>query len=256
MLNTEAGHLNFKPEDFEPGSRGLELDGARIYRFGETAIVLDIINIAATHRLATQAKIYALDHALRLALQNHATTAPAPGVGMDIVPGDCNLSIFFNPETLSATRICQLMMSCWQHASGAQARDQGTIHNLQVSYGGRSGPDLEPLARQLSLQPEALVERHMQAEYRVAFLGFQPGFAYLHGLHATLQAPRRQTPRQRIPANSLAIGGPYTAIYPAATPGGWHIIGSYQPGSLLFDPARDTPSLLRAGDRVRFERSC
>src|SRR5262249_27553660 len=93
---------------------------------------------------------------------------------------------------------------------------------IPVFYGG---PDLPDLARERSLSEEQLIGLHAAGNYRVAFLGFAPGFAYLTGLPVELHAPRLATPRTRVPAGSVAIGGPYTGIYPDETPGGWRLIG-------------------------------
>jgi KipI family sensor histidine kinase inhibitor len=81
-------------------------------------------------------------------------------------------------------------------------------------------------------------------------LGFAPGFPYLLGLDPALAMPRRASPRTRVPAGSVAIGGVQTGIYPAALPGGWQLIG--RTPCVLFDAQRDPPSLVMPGDRVRF----
>jgi KipI family sensor histidine kinase inhibitor len=81
-------------------------------------------------------------------------------------------------------------------------------------------------------------------------LGFTPGFPYLLGLDPALHMPRRATPRTRVPAGSVAIGGAQTGVYPRETPGGWHLIG--RTTLSLFDPARDPPALLKPGMRVKF----
>lgn len=121
---------------------------------------------------------------------------------------------------------------------------------IPVRYGGTDGPDLARLAALAGISEARATGLHSMAEYRVAFLGFQPGFAYLAGTPPVLTAPRLATPRVRVPAGSLAIGGPYSGIYPAAGPGGWHIIGRTE--AMLFDVRRDPPALLAPGDRVRF----
>jgi len=95
-----------------------------------------------------------------------------------------------------------------------------------------------------------LVERHASAKYTVGFLGFAPGFAYLIGLPERLVTPRLATPRTRVPAGSVGIGGQFTAVYPRATPGGWRIIGQADPS--LFDLDADPPARLLPGDHVRF----
>src|SRR5574337_255554 len=125
-------------------------------------------------------------------------------------------------------------------------RDQ----EIPVCYGGVHGPDLAEVAQRLDLPIEDIVVRHVAADYRVAMIGFAPGFPYLLGLDPALTMPRRADPRQRVPAGSVAIGGAQTGIYPAELPGGWQLIG--RTPRRLFDVARTPPSLLAAGDRVRF----
>ncbi len=112
------------------------------------------------------------------------------------------------------------------------------------------GPDLDEVARLTGLSPEEVAARHVQAEYVVGFLGFAPGFAYLLGGDERLRVERRAEPRERVPAGSVALAGPYSGIYPRESPGGWQLIGSTT--AVLFDATRDPPALLSPGDRVRF----
>jgi KipI family sensor histidine kinase inhibitor len=114
------------------------------------------------------------------------------------------------------------------------------------------GADLEEVARLVQLSPEEVVERHVAAEYVVGFIGFVPGFAYLIGGDERLEVPRRDRPRVRVLAGSVAIGGPYSGVYPRDTPGGWQLLG--HTSVTLFDPERSRPALLAAGDLVRFVR--
>ncbi len=122
---------------------------------------------------------------------------------------------------------------------------------IPVMYGGEGGPDLLDVARATGLAPAEVVTHHAAASYQVGAIGFSPGFAFLIGLPPALTTPRRTTPRTRVPAGSVGIGGAQTGIYSLPTPGGWNLIG--QTTVRLFDPEREPPSLLRAGDRVRFE---
>jgi len=101
------------------------------------------------------------------------------------------------------------------------------------------------------LLTEEFARRHAAASYRVAFVGFAPGFGYLSGLPPELAAARLSSPRPRVPAGSVAIGGAWTGIYPSASPGGWRLIG--RTSVRLFEPRGDPPSLLAPGDRVEFE---
>jgi 5-oxoprolinase (ATP-hydrolysing) subunit B len=118
---------------------------------------------------------------------------------------------------------------------------------LPVVY---DGEDLTAVAAACGLSTAEVVDRHATTTYRAAFCGFAPGFAYLTGLDPALHLPRRGTPRTRVPAGSVAVAAEYTAVYPSASPGGWHLIGSTD--TRLFDPRRDPPALIVPGAVVRF----
>ncbi len=124
------------------------------------------------------------------------------------------------------------------------------LHDIPVHYGEADGPDLAEVAAITGLSVDDVIKRHCQVEYRVAMLGFAPGFAYLLGLDPTLTVPRRADPRQRVPAGSVAVGGSQTGVYPDELPGGWQLIG--RTPLRLFDGGAHPPALLLAGDRVRF----
>jgi KipI family sensor histidine kinase inhibitor len=112
------------------------------------------------------------------------------------------------------------------------------------------GADLDEVAALTGLSREEVVSRHTGAEYVVAYLGFSPGFGYLTGLDERLHVPRRDSPRTAVPVGSVAIAGPYGAIYPSSSPGGWRLLG--RTTSRLWDPGREPPSLLQPGTQVRF----
>ena len=121
---------------------------------------------------------------------------------------------------------------------------------IPVVYGGDCGPDLDSAAAELGMTAEQLLQRHANGEYTVAMIGFAPGFPYLLGLDPALALPRLATPRTKVAAGSVGIGGAQTGIYPRESPGGWRLIG--RTPLVLFDPAREPPALLAPGDRVRF----
>jgi inhibitor of KinA len=123
-------------------------------------------------------------------------------------------------------------------------------HEIPVCYDRSLAPDLDAVASHASLDVERLIALHAAPTYRVFMIGFTPGFPYLGELDERLAMPRRATPRARVPALSVAIGGAHTGIYPMESPGGWWIIG--RTPTTLFDPALSTPSTLEAGDLVRF----
>jgi KipI family sensor histidine kinase inhibitor len=163
----------------------------------------------------------------------------------ELVPGASTLLVVAELDrALDARRLGELEHAARQAAPSAAA---ARTHTIAVRY---DGPDLAAVAAHAGVAADEVVALHAAAEYRVAFVGFQPGFAYLAGLPAALHAPRRPSPRPRVPAGSVAIGGPWTGVYPLATPGGWNLIGTSD--ALLFDAARDRPALLEPGDAVRF----
>ncbi|MDP5009087.1 MAG: 5-oxoprolinase subunit PxpB, partial [Glaciimonas sp.] len=169
----------------------------------------------------------------------------------DVVPGMNNLTILFDPLAADADDLTSKLLHAWSSANSAKTKKQtGRQIEIPIKYGGVNGPDLAAVAAHTGLTVQEVVQRHTAAEYIVYFLGFQPGFAYLGGLDPTLATPRRSEPRLLVPAGSVGIGGSQTAIYPAASPGGWQLIG--HTAIRLFDPDANPPTLLQPGDRVQF----
>lgn len=122
---------------------------------------------------------------------------------------------------------------------------------VPVCFGGDFGPDLEAVARAAGMSPEEAVRMFCAATYTVHMIGFLPGFPYLGGLPEPLAAPRLAQPRPAVPAGSVGVAGRQAGIYPLDSPGGWRLLG--RTPLVLFDAGREPPSLLKAGDRVRFE---
>ena len=183
----------------------------------------------------------AMAHAL--ATEVHETSAPEIE---DVVPGARSVLVRIRPGAEPSTALLAALAS----SPEPRRADERPIVEIAVRYGGDDGPDLSDVARSTVLDEGEVVRRHAEQTYTVGFIGFSPGFAYLLGLPAELATPRLETPRTRIPAGSVAIGGAYTGVYPRATPGGWRLIG--RTDADLFDPTRDPPALLAPGDRVRF----
>ncbi|HVW49719.1 MULTISPECIES: 5-oxoprolinase subunit PxpB [unclassified Trinickia] len=206
----------------------------RIYPFGDSALVCEAPPPAT---LACQERIWALAQAARE--WAHVVEA---------VPGMNNLTIVFDPLRADMEALARQLAQAWDRTVAVKAAAREI--EIPVRYGGEDGPDLHEVAQHAGLSAEEVVRRHSSAEYVVFFIGFQPGFAYLGGLDASLHTPRRAVPRLEVPAGSVGIGGAQTGVYPAASPGGWQLIG--RTASALFDPARNPPTLLQSGDRVRF----
>lgn len=166
---------------------------------------------------------------------------------LDAIPAARTLLVLFEPSILSRGRL-------EREASRGMAQEreaESRLFRIPVAYGGEAGADLKDIARRVGMTPEAFASRHASAEYRVAFIGFAPGFPYLAGLPPQLASARMPSPRPRVEAGSVAIGGTWTGVYPSATPGGWRLIG--RTTAVLFDPEDEPPALLSAGDRVRFD---
>jgi KipI family sensor histidine kinase inhibitor len=132
----------------------------------------------------------------------------------------------------------------------ALAVDAQPAIEIPVSY---DGPDLDEVCALSGLSRDELISLHTGATLTAAFCGFVPGFAYLTGVDARLQVARRPSPRTRVEAGAVGLAGEFTGVYPRASPGGWQIIG--HTALPMWDAARDPPSLLAPGARVKFVRA-
>lgn len=199
-------------------------------------------------------------NATALALADALPAAGLPGI-RDVAPAYASVGVRYDIATWAdpsgagtayeriAARLADLAGMVVEQGP-RMADDPGHAVEVPVCYGGEFGPDLAAVAAHARIDADEVVRRHARADYRVAMLGFMPGFPYLLGLDASLHVPRRPTPRTRVPAGSVAIGGAQTGIYPRELPGGWQLIG--RTPLALFDPGRNPPALLAPGMRVRF----
>lgn len=170
-----------------------------------------------------------------------------PGV-RDIVPTYRSVAVYFDPVRTHYDRMRAAVEACLRQDLSSLREER--LVEVPVVYGGEHGPDLAAVAAQAGLSEDEVIRRHTGVVYRVYMLGFVPGFAYMGVVDERLRLPRRETPRLRVPACSVAIAAFQTGIYPADTPGGWWILGR----SLVkpFEATRSEPFLFRAGDSVRF----
>ncbi len=189
----------------------------RVLPAGDRGALLEVADNAAAVRLA---------RALR-----------AGGGFVDVVPGHRTVLVTWEGEQPALDL----------EAAEDEPAFAGRLLEVPVVY---DGSDLPEVARLTGLDVDDVVAAHVAAEYTVGFVGFAPGFAYLLGGDKRLQVPRLDTPRERVPAGSVALAGPYSAVYPRDSPGGWRLVGRTE--LVLFDPAREQPALLEPGDRVRF----
>jgi len=200
-----------------------------------------------------------LDGVLRTIQQLRA--AAIPGV-IELAPAYTSVALFFDPMTVAEasgkpeemfdwlTRQIQAVVNGGRRSRRFKVKQRKVrLVEIPVCYDAEFAPDITDVARHTELSTKEVIDLHSSGDYRVACIGFVPGFPFLTGLPKKLAVPRRETPRKEISPGSVGIGGAQTGIYPLRSPGGWNLIG--RTPVKLFDPTRTPPALLRAGDRVR-----
>ena len=201
---------------------------------GDTAVA---VRIAAAAPAAMLERVRAAAVALE--------AAGIPGV-TDVVASPGRVTVVYDPATIAG---CEPLARAVAAVVGTAATvtSAGTRHEIPVVY---DGPDLDEVCTARRLDRRDFCTAHCDPDYVVESIGFLPGFGYLAGLPPALAMPRRTTPRTRVPAGSVGIGGGQTGVYPSASPGGWNLVG--RTDVVLFDPAASRPSALAVGDHVRF----
>ena len=171
-----------------------------------------------------------------------------PGV-VDIIPTYRSLLVEYDATQVSYADMMARLVDI-RGAAAEVPEDNTTVVHLPVLYGGEHGPDLEFVARNAGISIDEVIDLHSGTEYPVYMMGFTPGFPYLGGMSERIATPRLSTPRGVIPAGSVGIAEAQTGVYPIESPGGWQLIG--RTPLRLFDVSRTPPSLIDAGDCVRF----
>lgn len=168
---------------------------------------------------------------------------------VDMIPAFCSLLINYDPRVISyeeiRERVERLIKVDIKSENGKKK-----VFEIPVCYGGEYGPDLANIAAHAGLSEEEVIEIHSSQDYLIYMLGFLPGFTYLGGLDERIHTPRLANPRIKINAGSVGIGGSQTGIYPVDSPGGWQLMGMTPVKT--YDPERETPILVEAGDYIRF----
>jgi KipI family sensor histidine kinase inhibitor len=202
-----------------------------------------------THSLGDAALLAELGTRLDTALNTRAIAlAAALKKRRDVrqaIAGYASVTVHFDPDQVTHDALAAAIKRL--ASKRPPMAEPGRLHRIPVVY---DGPDMEAVSSVLALSPATIIELHTKPIYRVFLVGFVPGWGYLGPLPEELELPRRQVPRTKVPAGSVAIAGRQTGIYPLATPGGWHLIG--RTSVKLFLPDSDPPCLFRAGDRVKF----
>jgi 5-oxoprolinase (ATP-hydrolysing) subunit B len=184
-----------------------------------------------------------------LALDRTMAEAPIAGV-TETVPTYRSLLVHYDPLQIDFGALGQKLVELALRP--VPAPEKARLWRVPVAYGGKYGIDLEDVAKTLGTTPDDVVARHVAGDYRVAMLGFTPGWSYLSGLQDSLHMPRRQDPRLLTPAGTISVGGVQAGIQCLAGPSGWHLLGCTPVRT--YQLHRDPTFLLEPGDRVKFYR--
>lgn len=168
---------------------------------------------------------------------------------VDVIPAFCSLLINYDPRVLSYEELKERMENLLKIETKTETTRK-RIFEIPVCYGGEYGPDIDNIAEHAGLSVNEVIKIHSSKDYLIYMLGFLPGFTYLGGLDERIHTPRLASPRLTIRAGSVGIGGSQTGIYPLDSPGGWQLMGLTPVRT--YDPERQTPILVEAGDYIRF----
>jgi 5-oxoprolinase (ATP-hydrolysing) subunit B len=182
-----------------------------------------------------------------LALDRAMAASPIEGV-TETVPTYRSLLVHYDPERLDFDGLGEKLLALAQ--APAPPSGKARRWRVPVAYGGENGIDLEDVAKALRTTPDEIVARHVGGDYRVAMIGFTPGWSYLGGLDKSLHMPRRQNPRVFTPMGTISVGGVQAGIQCLAGPSGWHLLG--RTPVRTFQLHRDPVFLMEPGDRVTF----
>lgn len=210
---------------------------ARFLLTGDTSVTVEFGNEIST-------EINAAIRAFNIALENSGIE----GI-VETVPTYRSLTVHYKPEVLLHDELVKKLEELLQKLDEIEI-PPATVVEIPVLYGGEEGPDLGFVAEHNHKTPQEVIDIHTGTEYLIYMLGFTPGFTYLGGMSDEIATPRLTSPRVKIPGGSVGIAGAQTGIYPIDSPGGWQLIGKTPVKP--YDPARETPILLSAGQYVKF----
>ena len=168
---------------------------------------------------------------------------------IEVVPGLRSVAVRYDAAAQPAAEVEQAIRAAVASEPPVVAASNEVLQ-IPVVYGGDHGPDLTEVCRRLNVTEQDFVDYHTSRDFPVEILGFTPGFAFIGGLAKEWQLPRRPSPRQHVPAGTIAIAGARTGIYTVASPGGWNLVG--RTTLRLFRPEDDDPFVVRAGMCVQF----
>jgi 5-oxoprolinase (ATP-hydrolysing) subunit B len=208
----------------------------RILPSGDSAVTVEF---ARDIDDAANRQVLALDHTLAREVIAGVT---------ETVPTYRSLLVHYDPLQIDYDALAEKLVALAQLP--APVATAARHWRIPVVYGGEHGIDLEDVARTLNTTPDEIVARHVGGDYRVAMIGFTPGWSYLSGLQDSLHMPRRQNPRVLTPAGTISIGGVQAGVQCLAGPSGWHLLG--RTAVRTYQLHRNPIFLLEPGDRVTF----
>ena len=212
------------------------LSPPRLLPSGDSAVTVEF---SRTIDDAANQRVLALDRALTMAGIEGVTEA---------VPTYRSLMVHYDPGRIGFDALGEKLLALASQPQPPMAKARRW--RIPVTYGGEHGIDLEEVAKALSTTPDDIVARHVAGDYRVAMIGFTPGWSYLSGLEHSLHMSRRQNPRLLTPAGTISIGGIQTGIQCLAGPSGWHLLG--RTAVRTYQLHRNPTFLTEPGDRVTF----
>ncbi|MEO8042105.1 MAG: 5-oxoprolinase subunit PxpB [Acidobacteriota bacterium] len=222
------------------------VDSPKIFPLGDNCLTIDFGNEISVE-LNTKA----------ISLASHLDREPFPGF-VEAVPAYSSVAVFYHlievrknfPECDSAfDAVARIVRNSLAQPDQTRVAKNRLIE-IPVDFSERTALDINVVAEFAEITPAQVIDRFVAKSYRVYMIGFLPGFAYMGEVDEIIAAPRRDTPRTKVPKGSVGIASRQTGIYPIESPGGWQIIG--QTDVEMFDPNGDPPCRLRAGDEVRF----
>ena len=213
------------------------MEKARILTVGDSSVLVEFgkeISPEINARIATMVKLVKVQQ--------------IEGI-VDMIPSFCALLINYDSRVITYDKLKKRLADVLKIDAKAE-NVASQVFEIPVCYGGQYGPDMTNLKEHAGLSEEEIIAIHSGSDYLIYMLGFLPGFPYLGGLDERIHIPRLASPRIKIPAGSVGIGGAQTGIYPLDSPGGWQLLG--QTPVKTYDPERETPILFEAGDYIRF----
>lgn len=167
----------------------------------------------------------------------------------ETLPTFRSLMVFYDSSKIDFFRLSKII----RHYKTSDKKHYNRIQRKLIvpcCYGGEYGPDLKNMSELLGIRQEEIIRIHGETDYKIYMLGFLPGFVYLGGLNEKIAVPRLDTPRTKIPARSVGIGGNQTGVYPISSPGGWRLIGRTPID--FYSPESNPPILCKAGEYISF----